>query len=228
MTEARPVRVLLFAPGGRESDDALVRTRWMAERTRETIDDCVSLFDQQATRTRLAGALTDERAEDIAGVVFFSHGRRAHIGRCTASDRAVVQDDAIMGADGPAMDAENLHVLNGRWGHAIACHAGTELAAQAYAHGATCFVGYRGALIVEWNPDALPDDIRPRFIELITCTTRNLMAGVRDEKTLRARVNRIADDIADWCTKQDEPVAGIEITAQQLVGLLVYRGPDRA
>ncbi len=138
-----------------------------------------------------------------------------------------------MGADGPALDAENLSLLDGRWGHAVACHAGTELAAQAYAHGAVCFVGYRGALIVEWNPNAIPEAVRPLFVQLVTCTTRNLVEGVRDTRTLRARVSRIADDIVSWCLDQDESatgeldvISGIEITAQQLVDLLVYHGPD--
>lgn len=237
MTERGGGRILLFAPGrpGLADDDALVRTRWIADRTYEEIENCVPLFDDRATRADLHEAMTDQNDDgsaSISGLVLFSHGRRAHLGR-QADGRPSAQDDAIMGVDGPALDADNLSLLTGRWGHAVACHAGTELAAQAYVHGAVCFVGYSGALIVEWNPDAIPEEIRPLFVQLVTCTTRNLMEGVRDERTLRARVSRIADDIVSWCLDQHEGetgaidgISGIEITAQQLVGLLVYRGPD--
>jgi hypothetical protein len=211
-------KVVVFAPAGRGADDALQRTRWMADRTLEVLaereQDTVPVLDERATRTGLESAVTD----DVTGLALFSHGRLG----CFGLD---MQDDAIMGAGGAVLDRDNLHLMKGRWGHAVACHAGTELAAQACAQGAECFVGYEGTLKVEWVPDAIPEGVRPLFTDLVTRTTRNLAAGVRDERALRAEVNRIAEDIAAWCLDHPDEDYGIflEVTAQQLVDRLVYR-----
>src|SRR5690606_20423911 len=96
-----------------------------------------------------------------------------------------MHDDAIIGTDGPAVDRENLAgIVSGRWGHAIACHVGTELAAQACAHGAECFVAYDTSLIVDWHPDDVPEDVMPLLADLVTVTTCSLSAGIREEKAI--------------------------------------------
>jgi len=115
--------------------------------------------------------------------------------------------------------------MRDRWGHAIACRSGTEMAAQACAYGAECFVGYDISLRVEWDPDELPDDVEPLVADLVTRTTRNLASGIRDERRLRADVAAIAEEIADWCMKNPERSRDLylETTAHQLVARLVYR-----
>jgi hypothetical protein len=218
--------IVVFAPRGADADDALARTRWIAERTLHALAEhglaTTAVLDEQATRTRLEQEIT----ENVAGLAFFTHGRRAHVGQNPQDGRPIVIDDAIMGMDGPALDRDNLHLVTGRWGHAFACHAGTELAAQACAQGATCFVGYEGTLSVEWHPEALPVDVEPLVTALVTRTTCNLATGVRDKRRLCDDVSAIAEAIVAWCHENPERAAGLflEVTAWQLVERLVYHG----
>lgn len=216
--------VLVFGPST-PGDDALKRTRWMADCTIEVLGadriGVVSLLDARATRVEL-----EEAVDGVSGLALLSHGRRADFhGRPGADGRPRVVDDAIIGADGkPALDRDNLHVSRGRWVHAIACHAGGELGAHVVHGGAVCFVGYNCALIVDWDPDEIPAPVKPLMRDLVTITTRNLAQGVRDERTLRRQANEIAEDIADWCEQNPELAAGhgLEVTAQQLVYRLCY------
>lgn len=210
-------RILIFAPKGKDRDDALVRTRWMADRTTSVLAqhacETTAVLDEDATRNGLEAALTD----GLTGIAFFSHGRRADTSQRKEDGQRRVVDDAIMGINGPAFDRENMHLARGRWAHAVACHAGTELAAQACAHGAECFVGYEGTLSVEWHPEDLPADVEPLVTALVTRTTWNLAMGVRDPSRLQADVNEIAEDITAWCMENPERAEGLflEITAQQ-------------
>lgn len=212
--------VVVFAPAARSAEDPLARTRWMAHHTIErlTAEGFVPapVLDHNATRAGLEAAIT----ASIRGVAFFSHGRSA---RVRSAPGEPMRDDAIVGADGPALDRDNMGILQGRWVHAIACHAGTELAAQACASGAACFIGYPVALIVDWNPDELPASVVPLMIALVTATTLGLARGVRDERALRRTVNEIAEEIARWCEENEEDAAGLglEITAQQLTERLI-------
>jgi hypothetical protein len=218
-------KILIFAPKGKDRDDALLCTRWMADRTMSALEqhtcETTAVLDEDATRNGLEVALT----QDVAGIAFFSHGRRAETSQSKEDGQRRVVDHAIMGMDGPAFDRENLHLAKGRWAHAVACHAGNELAALACAHGAECFVGYEGTLSVEWHPEALPADVEPLVMALVTRTTCNLAMGVRDARRLRADVNEIAEDITAWCMENPERAEGLflEVTAQQLVNRLVYR-----
>ena len=220
--------IVVFAPRGANPDDALVRTRWIADRTLEALAEhglaTTPVLGDQATRNRLEQAIT----ENVTGLAFFAHGRRAHVGHNPQDGRPIVVDDAIMGMDGSALDRDNLHLVTERWGHAFACHAGTELAAQACARGATCFVGYEGTLSVEWHPEALPADVAPLVTALVTRTTCNLATGVRDERRLYDDVRVIAEAITVWCRENPERAADLllEVTAWQLVDRLVYRGAD--
>lgn len=217
--------VLVFGPST-PGDDALKRTRWMADCTVEVLGTdrigVVSLLDARATRVEL-----EEASDGVSGLALLSHGRRADFhGRPGADGRPRVVDDAIIGADGnPALDRDNLHVSRGRWVHAIACHAGGELGAHVVHGGAVCFVGYNNcALIVDWDPDEIPAPVKPLMRDLVTITTRNLARGVRDQKTLRSEVNEIVEEILDWCN-QNRDLAdghGLEVTAQQLVSRLCY------
>ena len=231
-------KVLLFAPPGSHQDDPLVRTRWMADRTREALardgKDTVALLDDDATRAGFEAAIDD----DIAGIAFFSHGRRADLfprrrdattpPKPRSRGDHASRDDALIGANGPALDRDNLYHLHGRWVHAVACHSGTELAAQACHHGAECFAGYTVSLIVEWHPDAIPGDVVNLVIDLVTRTTRNLADGERSERRILDDVNNIAEEIQAWCSANPERAdgLGLEVTAQQLALRLVLRLRD--
>ena len=214
--------VVLFAPGPKREDDPLVCTRWIADRTQERLSELDvttrPVFDDAVTRAGLESSIEG----DIDGVAFFSHGR--------VGDFASMADDAIIGADGPALDRDNASLMAGKWGHAIACHAGHELAARACEQGAECFVGYEGTLGVEWLPENIPGDVEAVFVELVTKTTCNLATGIREPRLLRRDVARLADALTTWCAEHPERAEGLylEVTAAQLVERLVYRGPAPA
>lgn len=210
------VRVVVFAPT-RTGDAALLCTRWMAEHTiamlRDENIEPVPMLDGEATRTALEALALG----DTPGLAFFSHGRDSHIGS-SGSRSDAARDDAILGADrAPALDRDNLHITCERWVHAIACYAGVELGAQAVHVGATCFIGYDCALLVEWAPDTLPPEVEPLMRELVTITTRNLSRGVRDVRALKIDAERIGKQITEWCEEHPNQAEGLEATAHQLV-----------
>jgi hypothetical protein len=209
--------VIVFAPT-RPGDEALVRTRWIADCTLAMLQGenitPVALLDGHATRARLEAAATDA----VHGLAMLSHGRDSHIGSSGSRAGRARRDDAILGADGdPALHRDNLHVTRARWVHAIACYAGVELGAQAVHAGAACFVGYDCALLVDWEPAALPPAIEPLVRELVIITTRNLARGVRDPRALKRHAEAIAEEISAWCMEHGDAAEGIEATAHQLV-----------
>lgn len=210
-------RVVVFAPT-RTGDEALVRTRWIAEHTiamlrGENIEP-VPVLDGHATRASLESSLT----VSVCGLALLAHGRDSHIGSSGSRGGTAGRDDAILGADrSPALDRDNLHITHGRWVHAIACYAGVELGAQAVHAGAVCFIGYDCALLVDWEPDALPPEIEPLMRELVTITTRNLARDVRNLRALQAGAERVAEEISAWCMEHDDQAEGLEATAHQLV-----------
>ncbi len=106
------------------------------------VAEATAVVGSDATRAGLEAALDDT---DDPGAALFAHGR----------------EDAVIGADGePALDRDNVHLLRGRWAHAVSCRTGVELAGIAALAGVDCFVGYETRLYVEWTPDALPDELR--------------------------------------------------------------------
>ena len=143
------------------------------------------------------------------GLAFYGHGN----------------PDSLAGAgDKPAVDEGNVTVLAGRWAHALACRSGIELADMAVAAGAQCFAGYEVTLIMEWVPENIPEPIREAFSELVTITTFNLAAGIRDRRTLARAANSLAELIVAWCNSNPDAYAGLfEVTAQQLAGALVFK-----
>lgn len=218
--------IVVFAPPATQEDDVLLRTRWIADRTVEQLHSLgmqtESVLDEAATRAGLERAITD----NTSGVALFSHGRKAYIGMDVTSGQRIVQDDAVMGTDGPALDADNVAILSGKWGHAIACYAGEELGARACLeeNGAECFVGYDVALEVKWQPGQLPAAIVPMFIDLVTRTTCNLAEGIRGHRALIHSVNDVADKIRIWCLDHPEQAQGLglEVTLSQFVKRLKY------
>jgi hypothetical protein len=218
-------QVVVFAPT-RSGDEALARTRWMAEHTITMLRDenlaPVPILDGHATRASLESSTTGS----VRGLALLSHGRDAHIGSSGTRASIKGRDDAILGADGaPALDRDNLHVTRDRWVHAIACYAGVELGAQAVHAGAACFVGYECALLVDWEPDALPPEVAPLMRDLVTITTRNLARGVRDQRRLQSDAERIAEEIAAWCIEHEDQADGLEATVHQLVNRMCCFSP---
>lgn len=187
--------------------EALRNTRWMAQQTIDRMPDgflCSQLLDDHATRARLEDELTS-----CEGLAFYGHGT----------------PDGLAGVgDKPVVDEDNVTVLTGRWVHALACQSGNELADMAVAAGAHCFAGYEVTLITEWVPEDIPEPILDAFSELVTITTFNLAAGIRDRRTLARAANSLAELIVAWCNSNPDAYAGLfEVTAQQLAGALVFK-----
>jgi hypothetical protein len=91
--------------------------------------------------------------------------------------------------------------------------------------GASCFVGYDCALLVDWEPAALPAAIEPLMRELVTITTRNLARGVRVLHALQRHAERVAEEISAWCMEHEDEADGLEATAHQLVNRMQLFAP---
>lgn len=183
-------------------------SHWVALRTRERLAaelgcGLTTLEGSAAHRESLAGAL----AGDVDGLAFFGHG----------------DPDGLYADHKAVLDAGNIHLVNGRWVHAFACRAGVQLAAEAVAAGAACFAGYRSRLLIEWDPDEIPEPIRADFVQLVTQTTLELARGVHDEKVLLRAAADAQARIMEWCDANPEQASGLQIMAQQLLFSLVVR-----
>ena len=104
--------VALFSYVGTE-DEALRSAAWAGERVAEALvgDGGQIVRVQPLTRDGLAAAISG-----ASGLAAFCHGR----------------EDALIGGHADArsavLDRDNAHLLAGRWGYALACRAGVELA----------------------------------------------------------------------------------------------------
>lgn len=199
--------VLLF-DGHDPGDSALENSHWIAERTREQLgEDAVMLTHPEAVRASLERHLADPT---LLGLAVFGHGdpgqlhtilRAQHRGRAEvrAAFEGASEAGAAYGSDGqPALDIHNLGLLAGRWCHAIACNVGLMLAHRARDLGASCFVAYESSLTPEYETSSLPAPLHSRLAALVTTTTLNLHAGIRDERTLKDRVQQAIEALEEW------------------------------
>lgn len=171
---------LMVAPE-HPDDEALPNTAWIAQQTIATAPRApIALTGRGAVRLTFERLVSATPA--LEGVAFLGHG---------FEDR-LFDADRVPCADGPALlDADNIALLRGCWVHAFACWSGLTLAAKAVAQGVAIYVGYHRSLDAGWE---FPPSATPEFVELVTCTTRALLAGERDERALRANASRAADD----------------------------------
>lgn len=142
----------------------------------------------------------------MEGVALFGHGH----------------SHAMMGADGrEALDVTNVRLIGRRWAHVMACLTGCELVPASAAHG-SFLVGYDVALIVEWAPGDLPEEFRDLLARMVTCTTLELLAGVRSKPDLQRRAQIAAEAVTCWLLDNtEEGYLGLHILAQQLVDNMV-------
>ncbi len=207
---------LIVAPE-RAGADALAATAWIA---RETAARAPSAPGTLAGVGAVRAAFEEHLAarDDIVGIAFFGHG---------ADDRLFDADRPAF-ADGPALlDRENLGKLRGLWVHAFACWSGKQLAAHAIAEGVAIYVSYRRPLDAGW---AFPPSAAQEFIELVTSTTLALLAGDRDERSLRVRASHAADMfvLALEALPDDQRTRGwmwLHALAQQLVDDMIVARP---
>lgn len=172
---------LVFAPQ-RSDDEALTSSAWVAEQTMARLSHRPPLVLQgaQAVRSELAAALQAQNA--LEGVAFFGHG---------GPDRLFDANRSPTDPNGPAaLDTDNVALCAGRWVYAFACWSGQQLAARAVYQGVSLYVGYRVPLEVGWT---VPPPASPEFVDLVSCITAALLAGERDERTLRAKASAAAD-----------------------------------
>jgi hypothetical protein len=227
--------VLLFDACG-PGDAALENSHWMAERTRERLGDAaLTLTHPDAVRARLEALL---RAPDLTGLAVFGHGepgrlhtmlRTQHRDERRAAIDEASEAGAVYGSDAePALDLRNIHLLRGRWCHALACNVGLSLAHRAREPGVACFVAYETSLTPEYEVDALPGALHDRLAVVVTTATLALHQGIHDEKALKARVQEAVLDLEAWldCDEAEAwladqegymHVAGLRGFAHQLV-----------
>ena len=226
--------VLLF-DGYIPGDAALDNSHWIAERTRERLGDAATtLTHPDAVRRNLESRLG---AEGLRGLAVFGHGdsgrlhtalRKQHSQDMRAARAESSEAGAVYGSDDePALDLDNLHLLQGLWCHALACNVGLSLAHRAIALGASCFVAYETSLTPEYETDSLPPALRFHLEALVTATTLGLHAGIREETVLKRRILDVIDALETWLDGDEGAtwiedqegfmrVAGLRGFAQQL------------
>jgi hypothetical protein len=209
------VRVIVFATSG---DDALTSSRWIAEqnvqRLRQELAAHVDVvLDAEATRASLESAL----ANGADGLATFSHGQD------DARDRRTGEflPTALLASDGSrALDRKNLHLTQGMWVHAFACHSGRQLPGLAQAVGCLCFVGYDFAIRFDWSPAEIPEPIRPAFAALVSEVTIQLARGERSRRRLRQAIAPHQAEVIAWCDAHPEQARGLDVTALQISRLV--------
>lgn len=224
--------VLLF-DGYVPGDAALENSHWVAERTRERLgEEAVMLTFPEAVRAKMMLHLG---GNELRGLAVFGHGdagylHTAHrIQHQEPADRRRILDEtseagAVYGCDHePALDIDNVHLLKGRWCHALACCVGLSLADRAIAAGAAVFVAYQTSLTPEYDAGSLPSGLRSRVAALVTMTTTNLHAGVHEEIALRARVQETIEELESWLCG-DEGAAWVEEQGgyMEIAGILAF------
>lgn len=193
-------------------DPATRCSHWVALRNVERLSgELGCAYEMIAGASARRDALEAALAGEVDGLAFFGHGQEE---RLLGEQRVSVVDET------------NLALLRGRWVHAFACRAGVQLAGSAAAAGVRCFAGYESALIVEWDPDAIPLQIRGAFFELVTQTTLELARGVHDVTTIRRAARDAQAEVIAWCDEHPGEAPGLEIMAQQLLARLVVRRAD--
>lgn len=207
---------LVVAPE-RPDDDALAATAWIA---RETMARA-SIAPMMLTGIDAVRAAFEQRLKEsaeLAGLAFFGHG---------AEDRLFDADRPAL-AKGPALlDLDSVGRLRGFWVHAFACWSGKQLAAHALAQGVAIYVGYQRPLDAGWE---FPPSAAPEFIELVTSVTFALLMGDRDERSIRARASRAADNffLALEALPDEQRTRGwmwLHALAQQLVDDMIVTQP---
>jgi hypothetical protein len=207
---------LVVAPE-RADDAALSSSAWIARATIRR----APVAPATLTGTDAVRAIFEQHVAGtpgLTGVAFFGHG---------AEDR-LFDADRVPQADGPGLlDSGNVALLRGCWVHAFACWSGKTLAAHAIEQGIAIYVGYRRPLDVGWSS---PPSAEREFVELVTCTTLALLAGERDERTLRAKASRAADDFVEALealpdAQKSQGWLWLHALAQQLVDNLVVACP---
>ena len=213
---------MIVAPH-RDDDEGLGRSRWVAMETFIRVfrpASPVKVFLQNGDAIRATFEVTLQNNPDIEGLAFFGHG---------AEDR-LFDANRPPKTNGPALlDSDNLHMLRGKWIHAFACWSGKKLAIEAVLNGISIYVGYRRPLDVGW---AFPPSATNEFKNLVTCTTRALASGERDERALQTNASRAADEffIALESIPDEHRSSGwiwLHALAQQLVDDMVVCRPQQ-
>lgn len=171
---------LVVAPM-RSDDDSLPNSEWVAQTTlRHVLSAPIVLSGETATRSNFERIVGEH--QPLTGMAFFGHG---------AEDR-LYDAERPPKATGPALlDHDNIGLLVNCWIHAFACWSGVKLAHRAVVQGVEIYVGYRRPLDVAWE---FPPSAASEFENLVTATTKSLLAGERDEHQLQANAARAADE----------------------------------
>jgi hypothetical protein len=146
-------------------ESALVNSHWVAEQTvlalqRHHPDLKLGILaSEDITPASVHAAL----GQEYEGFAYFGHGN----------------ENALRHNRQTIIGREQVLLLRARWFHAFACLSGEFLGQDALDSGAAAYLGYAVAVIVEWDPSQLPDELRALLTELVTAATLQLAGGVR-------------------------------------------------
>ncbi len=190
--------------------ESLRVSRWVGQQNfhaLEKLGDTLAFFDEWAARAALV-----EQPPRI-GFVFAGHG----------------SEDALFDVDdAPVLDCNRALLWVHKWGHAIACRAGTELAGAVVASKWDCFVGYHAPLIVEFDPRSLPTSLADLLAAVVTQTSIELARGNYDQGAIQSAIQPPLDALVLWLDEVDEPLDNdwaVRAFAESLKRLLVVRRP---
>lgn len=96
----------------------------------------------------------------------------------------------------------------------------------------SAYLGYDWPVTVEFEPEALPDDLRALLSDLVTEATVLLARGERDAAMIRARVRRASNRLCAWLTESEHleipwhAHAALSLLAHTLHARMELRGVD--
>lgn len=201
-------------------------SHWIAERTIEALQTKLLGAEVVVVAGDLdAAQVTDAMMGPHEGLAYFGHGRE----RVLYLRLDHTRDPP---APLPLLDAQQIHLLRGRWFHAFACLSGHSLSWDALRAGVSAYLGYDRPITVEFDPEALPAELLALLSELATEATLLLACGERDAKVIRARVRSASDRLCAWLTAVERVEipwhahAALSLLAHTLHARMELRGVD--
>lgn len=202
MAGTAPNRVLVFSPSGDPSlAPAQAVARWTARRLEAEGHEVDLCADAEAERPAI-DALPSHH-----GLAAFAHG----------------DEWSIFGHSGkPALDRDNVAALHGLWIWAFACRTRVELGPQAIHAGARAWAGFEVAVMVDWEPEAVPALVRADLAAMTSEPAARFAAGCFDPDSLRRRIRELGERVlAELDDVDAHPDAvGLQLSVQQMIDKL--------
>lgn len=190
-------------------DKALVNSHWVAEHTAIALQNAFPTL----ILTTKSGYIVDkacvetELAAEHEGFAYFGHGQDTVLYRIKDGSNPVLREKDWPPI--PIFEITHLPSVGQRWFHAFACLSGNALSKAAPQAGVGAYLGYSIKVVVEWEPNALPEDLRLLLENLITVATLLLARGERARGVIRKSVKNASDELLEWLDEHEENVRHI-------------------